>query len=165
MRTLSLLILAIATAGCSARGIYPSLAPRATEGIDPRVPINPVPSTGTLDPRTSAALSQAVSAARGGVAEFNRLASAAEALAARAGPRQSESWIAAQQALSALGAQHGVTTNAAATVDALAAEAIAQRRWLTPATQTAIEGAALEVGAINDAQSALIDQIGKRLGN
>ncbi|MBA3730516.1 MAG: hypothetical protein H0W92_06905 [Sphingomonas sp.] len=96
--------------------------------------------------------------------EFNRLAGAAEGLAAAAGPRQSESWIAAQQALSALVAQHGVTTNAAATIDAIAAEGIDRTRWLTPATQSAIEAAAGEVGAINDGQSALINRLGKRLG-
>ncbi len=164
MRTFPLLVLAVAIAGCSAPNIYPSLAPRATESIDPRVPINPVPAIGALDAPISAALSEAVSAARRGVTEFNRLAGAAEGLAAAAGPRQSESWIAAQQALSALVAQHGVTTNAAATIDAIAAEGIDRTRWLTPATQSAIEAAAGEVGAINDVQSALINRLGKRLG-
>jgi len=164
MRLILLLALTFVASACSAPGVYPSLTPRTAEGIDPRVPIDAAPSAGTLDARTSAALREAVSDARRGIAEFNRLATAAAGLAAAAGPRQSESWIAAQQALSALGAQHGVTTNAAATIDALAAEGIDQRRWLTPATQSAIEAAAAEVGAINDAQSALLDRLGKRLG-
>ena len=150
--------------GCAAPTGYPSLAPRAAEGIDPRVPIPDAPSPGTVDPQTAAALARAVAAARGGVAEFDRLARTADALAAAAGPRQSESWIAAQQALSALGAQHGVTTNAAATIDAIAAEKIDATRWLVPATRAAIEAAAAEVGAINDAQSATIDRLGARLG-
>ena len=164
MRTILLLALTFGTAACSAPRNYPSLAPRTAEGIDPRVPIDAAPSPGTLDTRTAAALSEAVSAARRGVAEFNRLARVAEGLAAAAGPRQSESWIAAQQALSALGAQHGVTTNAAATIDEIAAAGIDQTRWLSPATQSAIEAAAAEVGAINDAQSALLDRLGKGLG-
>ncbi len=164
MRTILMLVLTFAVAACSAPGNYPSLAPRATEGIDPRLPIDAAPSPGTLDARTSAALRDAVSAARSGVAEFNRLASAAEPLVAAAGARQSESWIAAQQALSILGAQHGVTTTAAANIDAIAAEKIDATRWLVPATRTAIEAAAAEVAAINDAQSATIDRLGARLG-
>jgi hypothetical protein len=164
MRLILLLALIFATAACAAPRDYPSLAPRTAEGIDPRVPIDATPSAGTLDVRTSAALSEAVSAARRGVAEFNRLARVAESLAASAGPRQSESWIAAQQALSALGAQHGITTNAAASIDEIAAEGIDQKRWLSPATQSAVEGAAAEVGAINDVQSALLDRLGNRLG-
>lgn len=163
MRTILLLTLSLTTTACAAPGIYPSLAPRASEGVDPRVPLDATPSAGTLDPRTAAGLADAVDAARGAVAKFNQLARVAEALTGVAGLRQSESWIAAQQALSALGAQHGVTTSAAAAIDALAADRIGETRWLTPATRAAIEAAAAEVGAINDRQSAIIDQIGARL--
>ena len=165
MRTIPLLALTLATAACAAPGNYPSLAPRAAEAIDPRVPIDATPAPGTLDPRTAAALAEAVAAAQGGIAAFDRLARQAEALAAAAGARQSEGWIAAQQALSALGAQHGVTTTAAANIDAIAADKIDETRWLVPATRAAIEAAAGEVGAINDRQRARIDRIGARLGS
>ena len=165
MRTILLLALSLTSTACAAPGIYPSLAPRATEGIDPRVPVAATPSAGALEPRTATGLAEAVAAARGAVAEFNQLARAAEALTAAAGPRQSESWIAAQLALSALGAQHGVTTNAAAKIDAIAADGIGETRWLTPATRAAIEAAAAEVGAINDRQSATIARLGTRLGS
>jgi len=164
MRLLLPLALLALTTACAAPRNYPSLAPRSAEAIDPRLPIEVDPSPGTLDPRTAAALAEAVAAARGGTVAFNQLAREAEALAAAAGPRQSESWIAAQQALSALGAQHGVTTNAAAEIDEIAAERIDAARWLVPATRAAIEAAAAEVGAINDSQSATIDRIGARLG-
>ena len=164
MRSLLPLAFALAIGGCAAPTGFPSLAPRAAEGIDPRVPIPDAPSPGAVDPATAAALARAVAGARGGVAEFDRLARSAEALAAAAGPRQSESWITAQQALSALVAQHGVTTNAAATIDAIAAEKIDATRWLVPATRAAIEAAAAEVGTINDAQSATIDRLQARLG-
>jgi hypothetical protein len=151
-------------AGCAAPQGYPSLAPRAAEGIDPRVPIAANPSPGTVDPSVAAALSGAVAQARSGTAPFSALARRAEALAAVAGPRQSESWVVAQQALSALVAQHGVTTSAAADIDAIAANRIDATRWLVPATQAAIEAAASEVKAINDSQSAIIDRVGARLG-
>ncbi len=163
MRTILLLVLTFALAACAAPGIYPSLAPRATEGIDPRVPIDVAPAPGTIDPSIATALAEAIAAARSGTAGFDRLARIAEGLAAAAGARQTESWIAAQQALSALGAHHGVTTNAAANIDAIAAEKIDETRWLVPATRAAIEAAAAEVGAINDAQRGVIDRLGAQL--
>lgn len=164
MRRLLPLVMLMAITACAAPRGYPSLAPRAAEAIDPRLPIDATPSPGTLDTRTAAALAEAVAAARAATGEFDRLARSAEALAAAAGPRQSESWIAAQQALSVLSAQHGVTTTAAANIDAIAAEKIDATRWLVPATRAAIEAAAAEVGAINDRQSATIDRLGARLG-
>jgi hypothetical protein len=129
------------------------------------VPIASNPSPGTVEPAVAAALASAVAQARGGMATFNALARRAEALAAAAGPRQSESWIAAQQALSALGAQHGVTTDAAADIDAIAAAKIDATRWLVPATRAAIEAAAAEVGSISGAQRAIITRLTARLGS
>jgi hypothetical protein len=58
-----------------------------------------------------------------------------------------------------------VTTNAAANIDAVAAGRIDATRWIVPATQAAIEAAAAEVGAINQAQAALIARLSARLGN
>ena len=155
--------LLLMTAACAAPRGYPSLAPRAAEAIDPRGPLAATPSPGTVDPRIAAALGQAVAAARGGLFEFERLSRAAEARSLGAGPARSESWVAAQQALSALVAQHGVTTRAAADIDAIAADRIDATRWLVPATRAAIEQAAAEVGAINAEQTATIDRIAARL--
>ncbi len=150
--------------GCSAPGIYPSLATRASEAIDPRLPIETAPSPGIVDPVLAGRLSGTVSSARSGVAEFNRLAAIAERAAAAAGPSQSESWILAQQALSALVAQHGVTTRAASDLDAFAADRIEASRWIAPANRAAIEDAAATVGEINNSQAALIARLGDRLG-
>ena len=166
MRLLIPLFAFALAAGCSAPAIdAPSLAPRAAEAIDPRLPINPDPSPGTLDPALAARLADAVARARSGIGEFERLSAAAESLAAAAGPAQSESWIVAQQALSALIAQHGVTTRAASDIDALAATRIDQTRWLVPANRAAIEQAAAEVGAISDGQAATIARLSGRLGS
>ena len=160
----ALALIGLAT-GCTRPGNTPSLAPRAAEAIDPRVPIEATPSSGSVAAGVAPALAQAVARARGGRATFDALASRAQALAAAAGPRQSESWVVAQQALSALAAQHGVTTSAAAAIDALAADRIEETRWLNPATRTAIEAAASEVGAINEQQAALLKRLGARLGS
>ncbi len=164
MRLVLPLALVTLTAACATPRGFPSLAPRGAEMIDPRVPIVATPSPGSVDPATASALAAAVSNARNGTGEFNQLARRAEALAAAAGPRESESWVVAQQALSALGAQHGVTTNAAASIDAIAADKIDATRWLVPATRSAIEAAAAEVGTINDAQAAVLRRLGARLG-
>jgi hypothetical protein len=87
----------------------------------------------------------------------------AERLAAGAGPIASESWIAAQQALSLLVDQYGVTTKAAADIDALAATRIENQHWIRPSDQQAIAAAAAEVGAINEAQAAVIGRLRDRL--
>ena len=158
------ILLAPLAASCAAPRGYPSLAPRAAEAIDPRVPIEATPSPGTVDARTASALAAAVASAHGGISGFEQLIGAAEALSAAAGAAQSESWIAAQQALSALVAQHGVTTAAAADIDAIAGDRIDATRWLVPATRAAIEAAAAEVQSINTAQTATIDRIAARLG-
>ena len=165
MSKLPIIAATLLLAACAAPRGYPSLAPRSAEAIDPRVPIAANPSPGSVDPAVATGLARAVAAARGGTSEFNLLARRAEALAAAAGPRQSESWVVAQQALSALGAQHGVTTGAAADIDAIAAERIDASRWLVPATQAAIEAAAAEVGAISDGQRAIIVRLTARLGS
>ena len=164
MRILLPIALILLGSACAAPRGFPSLAPRAAEAIDPRVPIASEPSPGSVDAATRTALDEAVARARAGQPAFDALARRATALAAAAGPRQSESWVVAQQALSALGAQHGVTTAAAADIDALAADRIDQARWLVPAARAAIEAAAAEVGAINDSQRATIARLGARLG-
>jgi len=163
MRHILSIALVLISAACAAPRGYPSLQPRGAEAIDPRVPIIATPSPGTVDPRIAAALAEAVAAARGGIAEFQRLSETAEARSAGAGPARSESWVAAQQALSVLVAQHGVTTRAAADIDAMAAERIDETRWLVPATRAAIEDAAAEVQSINAAQTATIERIAARL--
>ena len=58
-----------------------------------------------------------------------------------------------------------MTTRAAADIDAIAADRIDAARWLVPATRAAIEAAAAEVGAINDAQRATIARLAARLGS
>ena len=165
MRRLALILPLTLIAACSTPLTNaPSLATRPGEAIDPRLPINPEPAPGTLDPALAARLAQVVGEVRAGVATFNRLGAEAERLAAAAGPAQSESWIVAQQALSAVVAQHGVTMRGAADVDALAATRIDETRWLVPADRAAIEAAAADVAAINDPQTALIARLRDRLG-
>ncbi len=164
MRYLLPLVATSILAACSAPPINePSLAPRAAEAIDPRVPISDVTVPGSVDPALAERLQGLVAGARASAPAFASREAEASRLAAQAGPMASESWVAAQQALSRLVEQHGEITNAAANIDALASDRLKGQHWIKPADREAIAAAAAEVGAINDAQSAAIDRITDQL--
>ena len=158
MRSLAF-ILAFALAACSTPGPEPSLAPRAAEAIDPRVPIPADVPAGAVDPALARQLDELVAQVRAGVPLFDGREGEASRLAAAAGAESSESWVAAQQALSRLVEQYGVTTRASADIDALAANRLEARRWISPADQAAIAAAANAVAAISETQSASIARI------
>lgn len=144
-------------------GPEPSLAPRAAEAIDPRVAIPSDVPMGSVDPALASRLAALVGEAHAAAPGFAALRADADRLADAAGPAPSESWIAAQLALSRLVAQQGVTARIAADIDAIAATRIKEQRWIAPADREAIAAAAAEVWAISDAQSNGIQQIRVRL--
>ena len=163
--TASFLLLGLAVAGCTRPGgPYPSLAPRAAEALDPRVPvtrpINDRPASAELVER----LASLVAMARQGDAAFGPAAEAAQRLAAAAGPPQSESWIVAQQALSAAIAAREPTARAVGDVDALGAGKLQSAGGIAPNDLKAIEDAAAAVAAIDERQSAVLSAIQRRLG-
>lgn len=164
MRRLSPFLTVAALAACSpVSGPEPSLAPRAAEAVDPRVPIpNTVPA-GTADVALARQLAQLVEQVRAGVGPFQERLAVADRLATAAGPISSESWVAAQSALSLLVEQFGVTTRAAADIDALAASRLQQQHWIRPADQAAITAAASEVAVLSEPQAAAIARIRERL--
>ena len=150
---------------CSAPGgPYPSLQPRAAEAVDPRLPVvrqvNERPVSAALAERLSAL----VDAARNGNAAFDAAASEAERLAASAGAPQSESWIAAQEALTAAIAARKPTATALGDIDALAASALQTQGGLAPNDLAAINRAQEDVGALDARQAIRIDAVQKRLG-
>ncbi len=159
------LFLPLAVAACSApSGPVPSLAPRPAEAIDPRVPIPAAAPSGTVDPVLEARLAQLIGEVRDGNQAFAAAAAEAERLVATAGDPASESWVAAQQALSALVAVRGQTARALGDIDAIAAERLIADGWIAPANFAAIEAASNEAGAIAQRQAELIDSLHKRLG-
>ena len=162
----SFLLLPLAMAACSAPSVpTPSLAPRVAEAIDPRVPIPNAPAIGEVDPVLSARLAQLVDEARAGNQDFAAAAAEAERLVAAAGGPASESWIAAQQALSAMVAARGRTARAVSDIDALAAERVMASGGISPANHGAIEAAASEASMIDQRQAAVIDSVQARLGS
>lgn len=164
MRSLLLLVAAPLAASCSITASpEPSLAPRAAEAIDPRLPIPDETPAGTVDPGLASRLSALVAEVRSNIPAFEVKQADAERLAAAAGPAASESWIAAEQSLSRLIEQHGVTTRAAADIDALASARLEGQRWIAPAEREAITAAASDVAAISARQAEAIDRLMDRL--
>ena len=164
MRKLMCLVL-LTLSACAAPGApYPSLQPRAAEAIDPRVPVvrpvNDRPVTAGLAARLAALVEQAQS----GDAAFDGAASAAERLAAAAGAPQSESWIAAEEALTAAIASRRPTATALGDIDAIAATDLQTQAGIAPNDFAAIKSAAATVAAIDRRQAERVDAIQKRLG-
>lgn len=158
---LTLLLLSACTSG---GGPYPSLQPRAAEAIDPRLePVRPM-NDRPVSPALAAQLAALVGEARGGESTFEPAVAGAERLAAAAGAPQSESWIAAQEALSAAIAARKATAVALADIDALGATALQTQGGIAPNDLKAIQGAAAEVSAIARGQTDRIAAIQKRLG-
>lgn len=160
------LVILLLLAGCAtASRQEPSLAPRQAESIDPRVPIDPAPAPlGTPDPALVGRLADLEQQAQEEARRFGVLVPQAQSLARGSGPPQSESWIAAQQALTALEGAHGAITAIQTELDALAAERVA-RGTLVAADQAALEQAMAAVAAISDPQAAVIAEISRRLGS
>lgn len=145
-------------------GTAPSLAPRAAEAIDPRVPIPNDLIVGPADPSLSAHLAALIDQAQAGDAAFRDVVGEAERLTAAAGPPQSESWVLAQQAVSAAQAARAPTTRAMGDIDAIAANALETAGGIPAGNLAAIQQAAQTVSAIDRFQSERVDAIEKRLG-
>ena len=141
----------------------PSLAPRAAEAIDPRVPIPSDVIAGPVDPALASRIAELVAEVRAGDAAFQMASQNAETLANAAGPQESESWIVAQEALSALVATRGPVTRAIADLDALAAGRIAATGGILPGDLAAIQAATAEAGAIGQRQAETIGRLQARL--
>lgn len=160
MRRKGLLFLIAGLAACSTPGDEPSLAPRAAERIDPRVPIPDTSASLPANASLSAQLERLVNQARAAQGTADRAIAAAEASASRAGPRQSESWIAAEQLLSAAITERYPVTRALGDIDALTSRSI---NSLVPADLANVMAAAREVTAIDIRQAERIAAIQRRL--
>ncbi len=159
-----LALLPLLLSACTATSTTgPSLAPRAAEAIDPRVPIPNEVVAGPADAAMAARIAALMAEIRAGDAAFQAAAGHAERLAMAAGPAQSESWIEAQQALSALVAVRAPVTSAMADLDALAAGQVVASGGLLPGDLAAIRAATDEATAIGQREAELIDRLQARL--
>ena len=143
----------------------PSLAPRAAEKIDPRIPVeHPIVKRGanlTLAAKLAALLNQAEDGDRAYRAALGPAQTAVRA----AGAARSESWITAQQQLSALESARAATTRAAAAIDALAGDAVKADRGIDADELYAIQRASQEADAMAARQASEIAALAARLGS
>jgi hypothetical protein len=149
-------------AGCAAPGPYPSLAVRPAErehaaDAEERRPA-PLPD----DSDVAREIGRLAASAREGAAEFDRAARTAEARAARAGGRGSDSWVEAQQAVSRAEAARAATTRALAELDALAL-ARAAAGGTSVGDLERLRAAIAEVQALADSQSERLRRLQRAL--
>ena len=156
-------LIALTAAACQTAPPHTErLAPRAAESIDPRTPIPSVEPGGPADPALVARLEAIKAPALASLGQVDQLAMMARSAAAGAGPRQSESRITAQVALSALVAAGAPVTTALGEIDALGAGKISA---LAAPDRKAIEAAAGDLTAIEQRQAGTIAELSARLGS
>lgn len=156
----STLMLAGLLAACTTPAVEaPSLAHRPAEAIDPRVPvpephISTVPNAALIS-QLNALVAQAVT----GDGNFRPLADKAAELAAAAGAKGSESWVVAQQALTAAVAARAPVASAVGDIDALGATRVQQLGGIAAADLKAINEAGARVTEIDGREAAVISSL------
>ena len=163
-RRAAVLCLSLSACTTPPAGHEPSLAPRAAEAIDPRVPIPSEVIAGPADPALAARITDLLAQVRSGDAGFQAAVPNAEQLAAGAGPAQSESWIAAQQAVSALIAARAPVTKAVSDLDGLGSAQLVAKGGILPGDLKAVQAASAEAAAIDEREAALIARLQGQLG-
>jgi hypothetical protein len=155
--------LAVLLSGCAAATNAPSLAPRPAEAIDPRIPVPEPAISATPSSALVQKLESLVAQAVAGDEAFAPLAERARQLADSAGAKESESWVLAQQALSAAVAARAPVTSAAGDIDAIGAQRIQSLGGIGAADLKAIDAAAARISAIDEREAAAIAAIQAKL--
>jgi hypothetical protein len=163
MRTPAAIIPVLLLSACASGNAPPSLLPRAAEAIDPRIAVVKPMNDRPVDPALAGHLAELVSQARSSDATFQSAAAEARRLAEAAGAAQSETWIAAEQALTRAIAARDATVHALGDIDALGADRLQANAGLAPNDLEAIKHAGAEVGVIDDRQARTIKAIQDRL--
>ena len=143
-------------AGCITHGPWPSLAPRPDERLTIDEPVREAPQIAD-DSALRVRINTLVAEARAGNAAFERDYDDAARTASRAGAEGSDSWMAAQQALSRVEAARGRTSNAAAELHQLAVARAGQPT--SPADQAALEAGIDQADSVVAAQQARMNRL------
>lgn len=155
-RALVLAALPALLAGCITHGPWPSLAQRPDEQLTIDEPVREAPRIAD-DSALRVRINNLVSEARAGNAAFDRDYEAAARAAARAGAEGSDSWMAAQQAISRVEAARGRSSSAAAELHELAVSRAGQP--ISAADQAALETGIDQADAVVAAQQARLNRI------
>ena len=159
MRYALLILPVLLVSGCTPV-TAPSLAPRLAEKIPVDPPVPYVEEVSPVDPALPARLAPLVAQAEEGHRAFTKAQAAAEKAAAAAGAQGSESWIVAQQALSALEGARDPVQQAAGAIDTIRAEPANA----APGNHAAVEQAAARIQALADEEAAVIAGLVAKLG-
>lgn len=159
----ALLALILAASACAPVTNAPSLAQRPAEAIDPRLPVVDRSAALPADPALAGALRDIARPALSSAGAVDSAIARAAALAGEAGPSGSESWIAAQQALSAAVAAQAPVTRAIGAFDAAVAERIRSGQRLVPQDIAAVRAIADELTALDGRQRAALASVRARL--
>lgn len=159
----ALLVSLLLLGGCAAVDNAPSLARRPAEAIDPRVPIPDASAALPADPALAAALRRLADPAFAQGRSVDSAIASAERLAASAGAPGSETWIAAQQALSAAIAAQEPVTRAIGDFDAAVAERIRSGARLVPQDLAAVRSISADLAALDRRQRSAIAAVQARL--
>jgi len=165
MRRFLTLLLPIILSACagSPRPGEPSLAPRAAERIDPRVPVPDTSGNLPASAELQAQLGGLLASVRAAQSASDAAIAAAEAAANRAGARLSEGWVQAQQQLSAAIAARNPVTRGLSDIDATVSRAVQQQGGLVPADLADVRSAAEEAATIDRRQAERIEAVEARL--
>jgi len=157
----ALLLAPVLLTGCAqSAGVGPSLARRPIESRDLSEPVREATPPIGADAQLGGEIEGLVNRARVGERDFAALLPRAEAAAAAAGAQGSESWLAAQQLLSALEAARGTTTSALGRLDALLAERVLARN---EAGLADLQAAQQQVAALAEAQQRQFARLQARI--
>lgn len=159
----ALLLLASGLAACAPIKDAPSLARRPAEAIDPRIPVVDRSAALPADPALARALREIAAPAFAQGRDVDAAIARAESLAGGAGPSGSESWITAQQALSAAIAAQAPVTRAIGAFDAAVAERIASGSRLVPQDLAAVRAIAADLTALDHRERERLSAVQARL--
>lgn len=152
--------LLLGPAACLDKGDYPSLRPRAFEGTGAGVPLPPPPPAAPPSAQTLARVAALVDRAEAGNEKFSAELVRARPVIARAGAADSETWITAQEQLSALDASRAEALAASAELDALNLAGVdAAGLRFAEADFAAIRAGADQVGALLQAQGRTLSEL------
>nr|WP_314443904.1 hypothetical protein [uncultured Sphingomonas sp.] len=157
------LLVAAGLSACAPVGDAPSLARRPAEAIDPRLPIIDRAAALPADPALAAALRRVAAPAFAQSGAVDAAIARADSLAVSAGTSGSESWISAQQALSAAVAAQEPVARAIGDFDAAVADRIRSGARLVPQDLAAVRAISSELADLDRRQRAAIAAVQRRL--
>lgn len=155
-----LMIAPLLLTACSGAAVGPSLAKRPIEDRSMAEPVRAIPPPAPADAALQGQIAGLIDRARTGQREFSALLPRVQAAAGAAGSDGSESWIAAQQLLSALEGLRAPTTAALGELDALVATRLNNG---TEAGMIELQAADAEVAELVEGQRRALDSLRARI--